>query len=326
MSIVSNNIKYLRRLNGLTQEQFSRRIGIKRSLLGAYEEARANPNLENLKTIAQVFGTSVDSLIKTDIRKIRETPGISLGQSTTGIMEQVKMPVNDAVSTFQKKEVEPLPIAKIIDEYFQKEEEELPIRNENQFVHNRVNYTIPEQNFSSFSENQHNSNNKSLNEIPQKNFEIRIPYVKRTQIKDYLANYTKIEYIKTLATFSMPFVSSEKSRAFEMGSDFPLQNSIVIGNAIDHWTNILDGKFYILITPQQGVIYRRVYNQIKVKGTLLLSSDDSSIPSFEISLKSIAEIWEVSAFMSKELPEPRISLERAKSLIEELSLELNQLK
>eukprot|EP01031_Cornospumella_fuschlensis_P012665 gene12665-15476_t len=104
MSIVSNNIKYLRRLNGLTQEQFSRRIGIKRSLLGAYEEARANPNLENLKTIAQVFGTSVDSLIKTDIRKIRETPGISLGQSTTGIMEQVKMPVNDAVNTFQKKE------------------------------------------------------------------------------------------------------------------------------------------------------------------------------------------------------------------------------
>lgn len=326
MSIVSNNIKYLRRLNGLTQEQFSRRIGIKRSLLGAYEEARANPNLENLKTIAQVFGTSVDSLIKTDIRKIRETPGISLGQSTTGIMEQVKMPVNDAVNTFQKKEVEPLPIAKIIDEYFQKEEEEQPIRNENQFVHNRVNYTIPEQKFSSFSENQHNSTNKSLNEIPQKGFEIRIPYVKRTQIKDYLANYTKTEYIKTLATFSMPFVNSEKSRAFEMGSDFPLQNSIVIGNAIDHWTNILDGKFYILITPQQGVIYRRVYNQIKVKGTLLLSSDDSSIPSFEISLKSIAEIWEVSAFMSKELPEQRISLERAKSLIEELSLELNQLK
>ena len=88
MSIVSNNIKYLRRLNGLTQEQFARRIGIKRSLLGAYEEARANPNLENLKTIAQVFGTSVDSLIKTDIRKIRETPGISLAQSITGIIEQ----------------------------------------------------------------------------------------------------------------------------------------------------------------------------------------------------------------------------------------------
>lgn len=325
MSIVSNNIKYLRRLNGLTQEQFSRRIGIKRSLLGAYEEARANPNLENLKTIAQVFGTSVDSLIKTDIRKIRETPGISLGQSTTGIMDQVKMPVNDTVSTFQKKEVEPQPIAKIIDEYFQEEKEEQSVRSENQFVHNRVNYTIPEQNFTSFSENQHN-NNKSLNESLHKSFEIRIPYVKRSQIKDYLANYTKTEYIKTLTTFSMPFVNSEKSRAFEMGSDFPLQNSIVIGNAIDHWTNILDGKFYILITPQQGIIYRRVYNQIKVKGTLLLSSDDSSIPSFEISLKSIAEIWEVSAFMSKELPEPRISLERAKSLIEELSLELNQLK
>ncbi|MDR6561636.1 MULTISPECIES: helix-turn-helix transcriptional regulator [unclassified Arcicella] len=327
MSIVSNNIKYLRRLNGLTQEQFSRRIGIKRSLLGAYEEARANPNLENLKTIAQVFGTSVDSLIKTDIRKIRETPGISLGQSTTGIMEQVKVPVNDTVGTFQKKEVEAQPIAKIIDEYFQeKEEDKQPIRTEKQFVPNRLNYNISEKTFQSFTDNQYTNNNKPLSESPQKSFEIRIPYVKRSQIKDYLANYTKSEYIKTLATFSLPFVSSEKSRAFEMGSDFPLQNSVVIGNAIEHWTNILDGKFYILITPQQGIIYRRVYNQIKVKGTLLLSSDDSSIPSFEISLKSIAEIWEVSAFISKELPEPRISLERAKSLIEELSLELNQLK
>ena len=76
MSIVSNNLKYLRRLNGLTQEQFSRKIGIKRSLLGAYEEARANPNLDNLKKIASVFGISVDNLIKTDIRKIRETPGL----------------------------------------------------------------------------------------------------------------------------------------------------------------------------------------------------------------------------------------------------------
>ncbi len=326
MSIVSNNIKYLRRLNGLTQEQFSRRIGIKRSLLGAYEEARANPNLENLKTIAQVFGTSVDSLIKTDIRKIRETPGISLGQSTTGIIEQVKMPVNDVANSFQKKEAEPQPLAKIIDDYFQEEQEEKPLIPENQFNNNRGNYNQIEHTFQSFTENQPTISNKPLHEPTQKSNEIRIPFVKRAQIKDYLANYTKSEYIKTLSSFSLPYVNNEKSRAFEMGSDFPLQNSIVIGTAIEHWTNILDGKFYILITPQQGVIYRRVYNQIKVKGTLLLSSDDASIPSFEISMKSIAEIWEVSAFISKELPEPRISLERAKSLIEELSLELNQLK
>jgi transcriptional regulator with XRE-family HTH domain len=78
MSIVSNNIKYLRRLNGLTQEQFARKIGIKRSLLGAYEEARANPNLTNLKNMAHAFGVSVDNLLKNDLRKLRETPDLGL--------------------------------------------------------------------------------------------------------------------------------------------------------------------------------------------------------------------------------------------------------
>ncbi len=86
MTLVSNNIKYLRKLNGLTQEQFSQRIGIKRSLLGAYEEARANPNWNTLITIAKLFNTSVDQLLKQDLRKIRETPDLSLpiGQHSTG--------------------------------------------------------------------------------------------------------------------------------------------------------------------------------------------------------------------------------------------------
>lgn len=85
MTLVSNNIKYLRKLNGLTQEQFSQRIGIKRSLLGAYEEARANPNWNTLITIAKLFNTSVDQLLKQDLRKIRETPDLSLpiGQHST---------------------------------------------------------------------------------------------------------------------------------------------------------------------------------------------------------------------------------------------------
>jgi transcriptional regulator with XRE-family HTH domain len=112
MSIVSNNIKYLRRLNGLTQEQFSRRIGIKRSMLGAYEEARANPNLDNLKMIAQVFGTTVDSLIKTDIRKIKETPGLNLSnqpQSIAAITNKTlqtppSLPINNFTSTISNNE------------------------------------------------------------------------------------------------------------------------------------------------------------------------------------------------------------------------------
>ena len=81
MSIVSNNIKYLRRLNGLTQEQFARRIGIKRPSVGAYEEARAHPPYDTLISMAKLFSVTVDQLIKTDLRKVRETPDLGLAPS-----------------------------------------------------------------------------------------------------------------------------------------------------------------------------------------------------------------------------------------------------
>ncbi len=76
MSIVSDNMKYLRKLHGMTQDQFARRMGIKRASVGAYEEQRANPNIDVLKTMSKLFNVSVDDLLKKDLRKIRETPNL----------------------------------------------------------------------------------------------------------------------------------------------------------------------------------------------------------------------------------------------------------
>lgn len=47
--IVNANFVKLRKAVGLTQEEFSVEIGIKRSLLGAYEEHRAEVKTEVLK-------------------------------------------------------------------------------------------------------------------------------------------------------------------------------------------------------------------------------------------------------------------------------------
>lgn len=73
MSRVSENIKYLRKKIGLTQEQFAERIEIKRSLVGAYEEGRADPRIGNLINMAKVFGTSVDILINKDVSRLSES-------------------------------------------------------------------------------------------------------------------------------------------------------------------------------------------------------------------------------------------------------------
>jgi transcriptional regulator with XRE-family HTH domain len=67
MSTIPSNIKFLRKKKGLTQQQFADQIGIKRSLVGAYEEERAEPKYELLKKIALFFDISVDDFINETI-------------------------------------------------------------------------------------------------------------------------------------------------------------------------------------------------------------------------------------------------------------------
>lgn len=69
MSIVkiNENIRFLRKQLGLTQDQFSQKLEIKRSLVGAYEEGRAEPRLELLQKMAELGGYSVDAFIGKDI-------------------------------------------------------------------------------------------------------------------------------------------------------------------------------------------------------------------------------------------------------------------
>ena len=69
MSIISSNIKFLRKKKGLTQQQFADQVGIKRSLVGAYEEERAEPKYDLLKTIASFFEISIDEFIKETINE-----------------------------------------------------------------------------------------------------------------------------------------------------------------------------------------------------------------------------------------------------------------
>ncbi|WP_421895554.1 XRE family transcriptional regulator [Marinoscillum sp.] len=67
MSIIAENIKFLRKQAGYTQEQFANEVGIKRSVVGAYEEARAEPRLQTLMSIAEVLKVTTDDLIATDL-------------------------------------------------------------------------------------------------------------------------------------------------------------------------------------------------------------------------------------------------------------------
>lgn len=72
---VTDNIRFLRKRMGLTQEQFAQKIGIKRSVVGAYEEGRAAPPLETLVKMADLFGVTTDDFISKDLSTQADKPG-----------------------------------------------------------------------------------------------------------------------------------------------------------------------------------------------------------------------------------------------------------
>lgn len=61
--LIASNLKFYRKRKGYTQEQLAEKIGIKRSLLGAYEEGRAEPNLVNLLKFSEVLDVGLEELV-----------------------------------------------------------------------------------------------------------------------------------------------------------------------------------------------------------------------------------------------------------------------
>jgi transcriptional regulator with XRE-family HTH domain len=74
MSQAGKNLKYLRKLRGWTQEEFASKLGIKRSLVGAYEEERADPRLEVLEIVSEIYKVTLDELL---LKDLSETTGSS---------------------------------------------------------------------------------------------------------------------------------------------------------------------------------------------------------------------------------------------------------
>jgi transcriptional regulator with XRE-family HTH domain len=71
MSFANKNLKYLRKLRGWTQEEFAQKLRIKRSLLGAYEEERADPRIDVLEVVADMFRLSLDDLLRKDVSEAK---------------------------------------------------------------------------------------------------------------------------------------------------------------------------------------------------------------------------------------------------------------
>ena len=79
MKKIAKNIKHLRTLKNLTQEQLSMEVNLSKSRVGSYEEGRSEPSIEKLIELSIYFDIPIDILVKNDLRKAKDTSFIEVG-------------------------------------------------------------------------------------------------------------------------------------------------------------------------------------------------------------------------------------------------------
>jgi len=123
----------------------------------------------------------------------------------------------------------------------------------------------------------------------------------------YTSGFADPEYIKVLPTFKMPFLDKEKKyRSFQISGDsmYPIPDeSWVTAEFVQNWNLIKNKQAYIILTLDDGVVFKVVENKIKAEQKLTLHSLNTLYEPYDISIKDVREIWRFINFISSEMPE-----------------------
>src|SRR5688572_20783292 len=109
----------------------------------------------------------------------------------------------------------------------------------------------------------------------------------------YLAGHSDPEYIDELNTFTLPMLAPGNYRAFEIIGDSMLptpSGSIIIGEMTNTIEDVKSNQTYIIISRNEGIVYKRVMKNAKSKGKLTLLSDNTAYQPYTVNTSDILEI------------------------------------
>jgi transcriptional regulator with XRE-family HTH domain len=245
MAISNQNLKYLRKLRGWTQEEFANKLRIKRSLLGAYEEERAEPRIDVLEVVCDMFKLTLDDLLRKDL--------------------------SDNKSNY------------------------LARRRAMKLVGGRAD----------------------------------IPFVPVKAAAGYLAGYADPEFIDELNTFTLPMLSGGNYRAFEIIGDSMLptpSGSVIVGEKVDSLEEIKNNTPCIVISRNEGIVYKRVQKNTKQKNKLTLASDNPSFHPYTVNAEEILEMWQAQVVISRTSTQNRWDMAQLATVVSDLQQQVTTLK
>ena len=146
----------------------------------------------------------------------------------------------------------------------------------------------------------------------------------------YLSGYDDPEYIEQLQKIKLPFLPTGKHRAFPIKGDsmLPMKDgAFVIGRFIEDRSEIKTGKTYILLTLNDGMVYKRVINNIDMNNSLLLMSDNKTYNAYSVPIDEVLELWEFTCSINtQEYTEEELKLSSIMTMFNELGIELKALE
>ncbi len=149
----------------------------------------------------------------------------------------------------------------------------------------------------------------------------------------YLNGYADPEYIESLPTFNLPFDrfrTDRTYRTFQIKGDsmLPIESgSYIICEYVLNWHDVRDGYPYIVVTANDGIVFKRLQNRIKDSGTFLLKSDNLEYEPFELDPNDILEIWFAVGYIRFDIQQPDdMNVYSLTRMMMNLQKELNQIK
>jgi transcriptional regulator with XRE-family HTH domain len=146
----------------------------------------------------------------------------------------------------------------------------------------------------------------------------------------YTTGYADPEFIGDLPLFNLPFLSrNRKYRTFQLKGDSMLpipDRSWVTGEYMQDWHDIQSGKAYIILTLNDGIVFKVVENTVGQNGKLVLYSLNPLYEPYEVHISDIREIWKFVHYISDELPDPVLPEKQLLRTVASMKQDLYQIK
>jgi hypothetical protein len=101
--------------------------------------------------------------------------------------------------------------------------------------------------------------------------------------------------------------------------------SYIICDYLQNWNEIKNGKTYVVVTLDDGIVYKRLYTNDDE--TLLLKSDNPEYAPYTLPINIISEVWRALGYICFSLPEPdEMHIGKLTAMVYKMQGELDDLK